>query len=434
MKKTIIIAITLILAGFLFTSCQKSKETEGKKEVQVRDVHKEEGKSQPAETKSEVQAEQQPPAGQQLINEHQEKPAKSPLTEKEQKEFQGGLEIGLSYKDAMKSLSILLTGDHKTIRWYQDWGKEYNFDDKARSDKYEWDICAVVKKLATTKALPALKASAFSKPLPPLNAEQEIDLTLRVAEEKLSYPKGVSCAAEVLGWYQDKKAVPVLKKLIINKDPQVRLQAAGSLLILGEGDTALPVLDEIAKAGFIPLSPFVIEKLFAWEIRKESGKEPIISHTKLLDIRGQELLIKALDYPSDEVKAAAATRLAEMGIEKEKTESAALGIVQKLMHKTEKDYGIGQQRVPNETYTKSYVLPGYEGKKLEELKEHFSSDLRACNNAIFALGWLKSKKAVPLLKYIMGKNTEGGNVCWEDIVNSPATNALEKINKGGNGK
>ena len=33
MKKTIIIATTLILVSFLFTSCQKAKETEGKKEV-----------------------------------------------------------------------------------------------------------------------------------------------------------------------------------------------------------------------------------------------------------------------------------------------------------------------------------------------------------------------------------------------------------------
>ena len=368
MKKSIIPVIAAIVI-FLFTSCQKAKELE-KKEAQVQQTQKEEIK-QPLEQKPEVQMQkkEQLSSGMEMKEDKKENTIeinKSPLTTKEQKEFEGGLETQVSYKEALKSLPILLKGNHKTIRWYQDWGGKYNFDDKARSDKYEWDICAVLKKLATTKALPAVKASALSKPLPLLNAEQEIDLTLRVAKEKLSYPKGVSCAAEKLGWYQDKRVIPVLKELTKNKDPQVRLQAAGSLLILGEGDTALPVLDDLAKAGIQHLSPFVVEKLFAWEIRNESGKEPIISHTKLWDKRGQELLIKALDYPSDEVKAAAATRLAEMGIEKEKTEKTAFDIVQRLMYKTEKNYGIGQHKVPNETYTKSYALPGYEGQGIQK--------------------------------------------------------------------
>lgn len=51
MKKITIILTALILSSFLFASCQKAKETEGKKEVLVQQAQKEEVAQQPAEIK-----------------------------------------------------------------------------------------------------------------------------------------------------------------------------------------------------------------------------------------------------------------------------------------------------------------------------------------------------------------------------------------------
>ncbi len=54
MKRTAIILVALMFVSFLFTSCQKAKEPEGKKKVQAQ---KEELKPQPSETKSESKQE-----------------------------------------------------------------------------------------------------------------------------------------------------------------------------------------------------------------------------------------------------------------------------------------------------------------------------------------------------------------------------------------
>lgn len=62
MRKTAIIFAALILLSFLFTSCQKAKETEAKKEVQAQreEVKQEPSETKPPETKAEIQSEPSP--------------------------------------------------------------------------------------------------------------------------------------------------------------------------------------------------------------------------------------------------------------------------------------------------------------------------------------------------------------------------------------
>jgi len=377
MKRTIIIAITLVLVIFSFAACKKP---ESKKEAQVQQAQKEEKKQ--AEIKPEAQTKQkQQSTTPSAKEETKEKPVEikeSLLTEKEQREYKGGLEGELSYKEALSSLKILVKGDYKTIRWYQEWGKEYGFKDKDIQWRYENDICAAVKKIALVKTFPAIKAKASNKPPPPLNYQDEFVLILTVIEEKTSIPKAVACAAEAIGWYQDKKAIQVLNELIKNNDPEIRLQSAGSLLILDEGDTSLPVLDELAKAG-IHQSTFALEKLFAWEIKKEYGANPVISHSKLWNERGKEILVKALNYSSDEVKAYAAASLAEIGGVRELVENASIKILKKLENKKEKDY---------------------------KTKEDRNSDYRAGYHASVALERIKSIKGINVLKQLIKSNDD----------------------------
>jgi len=375
MKKIAIILFALMLASYLFTACQKAKEP----------VQKEEVKQQPSDIATEVQPKQEKQIPHILKMEGKNNKIKeiepTVLTEEEQKEFKGGLEGEITFEEALKSLRILIKGDYKTIRWYQEWGKKYNFNEEHIRDRYEDDLCAAVKKIATVKAFPAIKARAQSKALPVLKLKDEFDLTLKVIKIKTSFPKAVTCAAEAIGWYQDKRAIPILKGLIKNKDPEIRLQSAGSLLILGEGNLALPVLGEIAKSG-IHQSTFALERLFKWEVKKEFGETPVISHTKLWDRRGKEILVKALNYSSDEVKAFAAASLAQMGEKRRIVEDISIKILKRNLWKE-------------------------------------SSDRRANYHAIYALEILYSKNAIPIL---------------EDIINNPdagyiADRAREALNK-----
>jgi hypothetical protein len=311
-SKFIILAIILFVFLPLFAS-QEAKEPKGKKNVQV----------QKAEVRQPVQktGDKVPP--------QQAEQNTGQLTEEEQESFKGCLVPGtLTQEEALKSLRILVKGDPNTIRWYGEYEKYPNRI--LRSDRrslYQMDICSNVMFLSKGK-----NKDAYS-------------LILQVIEKKTEYSRALECSIVAVGlygklkngkWHGDKRSIPVLKNLVNDKDPKIRVQSAGALLSLGEGDLALPVLDELAKTG-IPQSIVALKRLFALEEREVNGvKRIMLSDTKLFDKRGKKILIKSLNYSSNEVKAFAAVRLAHMGIEKKQVEDTAITFLERLIDKKEK--------------------------------------------------------------------------------------------------
>jgi hypothetical protein len=391
MKKILFLGFAIICV--LFLSCQKAEPPEGKKEVQVQ--KEEVKKPQTVEQRSEDQVKQQPEKviSQQPKGEKKEEVfilRSNPLTEEERIEFKTfkGVPIPPDTKqEALYDLKLLLRGTPETIPYYQ--RPEFG-EGKDRLDKYADDYCTAVKGAAS------------------LQCKECYDLIIKTIQEKATppyiHPSIRGCAAEALGWYGelkdgkwygDKAAVPVLKEIINDQDPEVRLQAAGSLLSLGEGDIALPILNELAKEG-IHQSTFALNKLFAPEEKNEDGKKRIvISHTKLWDERGREILIKALNYSSDEVKAFAAVSLAEMGIEKKLVEATSIRILERLKDKKKKDYGTEQE---------------------------WHSDGRAGYHAISALEKIKSTVSISLLKYLIENNDD-------ELLRPRAKEAIKNIHK-----
>lgn len=175
----------------------------------------------------------------------------------------------------------------------------------------------------------------------------------------------------------------------------IKLEAAGSLLALGDADTALPMLDELAKGG----NTYAIPYLF-----KSGWGKP----WTFWDERGLEIIKRALNYPEIEIKAEAALFLSQIGIEKQKAEEVALTIVEDLKDKTAKDYRLPIDKVPTR------LTP--EGDQFYDAKV-------ACDYAIEALSNMKSEKIVSTLRMISKNNTEWWNVCWK----RPADEALKKI-------
>ncbi len=346
MKKTIIIAIALFLAIFAFAACKKP---ESKKEASVQQAQKEEVKQQPKE-KAAVKIQQ--------------------LSLDDQRGFKEVLdEESLNEKEALQDIKILLKGNHNSIKFYDDWDEE----ERIRKIKYTDDFCTVIGRLAHLKS------------------KEGFNFLVDVMRKKVDYPKIRACAAGAVSWYgglkngkwhpdgKTKGAISVLKEIVNDKDPEVRLEAAGSLLSLGEGDLALPILAELAKAG-IHQSTFALDKLFApEEIVEEGRKRLVVSHTKLWDKRGKEILIKALKYSSDEVKAFAAVSLADIGIEKNLVEETAIKILERLKNKKQKDYKVEQIRY---------------------------SDYRAGYHASIALEKIKSAKGVRVLKELIENNDD----------------------------
>jgi hypothetical protein len=393
--------ILAILTVFLFLSCQKAPAPESKSEVQVQQsiqqVQKEKVKQQPveikpAETKLEIQpkSQKQPLAKTETKEEKKEKlkeAKSSSLTEEEQRLVERiGENILIapsqyfdSQEDAVEYLKPLLKADHRTIRLYE--GYEALNEDKRRQDYDK----------AISKAIMAIDP----------NTKVGSEFIIEVLETKREYPRALSEAAKAVKFAKDNRVIPLLKKVVKNQDTTVRLEAAGSLLALDDADTALPVLDDLAKEGETYAIPYLFKS--GW------GKE-----WKLWDERGLEIIKKALVYPPDKIKAEAALFLAEMEIEKEKAEEVALKIMEKFKDKTAKDYRLSIE----ETASRS-TLEG----------DRFYNDGVACDYAMEALSLTKSKRAILALKHISERKAEWWYVCWK----RPAEEALKKIleNNGG---
>ncbi len=164
-----------------------------------------------------------------------------------------------------------------------------------------------------------------------------------------------------------------------------------------------------------------------WDVSRISAK------LKFWDDRGLDIVKRALDYPDDNVKSKAVFIVLALGIEKEKAEEVALSVVKKYMYKTTKDYGYEDKETTDGT--KKVLMPGFEKEDAWELENKVIKDMWACWNSISALGSLKSKKAIPLLKHIKEKNKSRYRfyVCKEDKY-APVAGALEEILESRGGK
>ena len=333
------------------------------------------------------------------------------LTGEEQKSFKGCIGIkGITQEDALNYLRVLVKGDPGTIRWYAEYEKAEDrmaFED--RNSLYQEDVCSMVRVLSRNKNI-ADAVSGNRRVVRILSEEEsrEVEegykLVMRVIKQKAGYPKARACAVEAVKlygelkdgeWHGDKRSIPVLKEAVNDKDPEVRLQAAAALLSLGEGDIALPVLDGLAGAG-IPRSIIALDKLFAPEERRVNGKRRIVlSETRLFDERGRDILVKALNYSGDEIRAFAALRLAGMGVEKELVENTAIEILERLKDKKKKDY-----------------------KKLRE----WQRAIRAGYNAVSALEKIKSAKGLDVLNALVEHSEE-------PVIQKKAESALENIRR-----
>lgn len=351
MKKVAIILMALILLSFSITSCRKAKEPESTKQTPAQ---KEEIKP---ETKPEVQPTQQPPAAPVAKEEKPHAMEPSPLTEEEQK-FIEEMEFGpLNTPNAFKSkdeatryLKILIKGNHRNVRFFQ------KFEDKERAQR-EYGI-------AIESALSVLNPTK----------KENFELIIRVMKEKRDYSIAVALAIKKLKGSGDKRVIELDKELIKHPDAGVRLEAAGALLVEGYPDTALPVLDELAKEG----STGALYYLFS-----KPGK--------IIDERGYAIVEKALNHPKAEVKISAVKLLLDAKkITKERAEEMALATL--TIFKSSKEYGIGWDDKRG-----IIPLPGFE-KDFEKSNQQQGSDWRAIETAISILVELKSKKAIPALE------------------------------------
>ncbi len=380
MKKITIILTALVFVSLLFTSCQKAKEPEGKKETQVQQAQKEEVKQpaemKPTETKPEVQPQ---PAAPTAKEEKPQAMEPGPLTEAEQK-FVEKMDFGPlttpnafeTIDEAKKYLKILLKGNHRNVRFFT------RFLDKERSqDEYGIAIRSALSVLNPTK-------------------KKNFKLFIRVLEEKRDYPKGLSEAIRALRGSGDKRVIELDKELLNHPAAGVRLEAAGALLIEGYGDVALPVLDELTeKEGYSS----ALYLLFA-------------GPGKIIDEHGYKIVEKALNNPKAEVKITAVKLLLESKkITNEKAEEITLGILDKFKDYTLKNYGLTHD--PSAIH-KIIPLQNSSEINIDRATQDRNSDSRACEYTMSFLGRLKSKKAIPPLRYIEKNNTEWWYNCWDN--------------------
>ncbi|MBI5056472.1 MAG: HEAT repeat domain-containing protein [Nitrospirae bacterium] len=305
-----IFPVIVVCSLLLFSACHEVKKSTGEKELQ--------------EQKGAVMQPAPPASEAAPLNSEQ-------ITEDKPLSFEGCLDPGmLSQESAVGYLRILALGDHESISYYSESGQSEKRMYKGSGEAwYQNDICAAIKALSRR------------------NNPEAYDLILQIIERKTRYPKAMVCAIRAIMvygefkdgfWHGDKRSIPVLKKAVNEKDPDIRLQAAGALLSLGEGDIALPVIDELAKAGAQQSIP-AIYKLFTPEEKEDEGVKRIVrSGSRLFDERGKDILVRALNYSSDEVKVFAALRLTLMGIEQKRAEDTAIKILRQQTGKTIKEY------------------------------------------------------------------------------------------------
>ena len=195
------IATIILILNFMcfsFTSLLRAKEAEVKKEGQVqKDEMKQAQGANPNESKQGVK----------------EGPSKEPssLTEEEQREFEKsagpgwqGPGVFKTKEEAIKYLKILVKGDEKTIRYFQQAEKGYR--------KYAYDSHLAI-------ALSAIHTETN---------KEGFNLAVEVLKTKRDYPEALAEAAKKLRFANDPSIIPILREVVKSPNPSVKLQAAGS--------------------------------------------------------------------------------------------------------------------------------------------------------------------------------------------------------------
>jgi hypothetical protein len=393
MKKILFWGIAIIC--ILFLSCQKSQPPEAKKEVQAQKEEIKEPQTIQKRSEDQLKQQAQKPILQEAKEEKKEIPfAKepSPLTEEEQKEFErfgGNWEtpsVFKNEKEAIRYLKILLKGNEKTIRWYQNLamtGKSKEEAERRRKWRYSDNIATALDAINTETSKEGFK------------------LAVEVLRTKREYPEALAKAALVVKFAHDPSVISILREIVNYPIPSVRLQVAGSLLSLGDADTALPVLDELAeKEGYTGALYYLFR-----------------GPGKIIDERGYKILEKALNNPRAEVRISATKLLLESKkIQKEKAEEIALRILSNF--KGMEEYGI---KMDPKTF-QVVPIPGSGVTDVEAADKKRGSDFRACENAISLLVELRSKKAIPSLEKI--SQNSGAS-----YLTRRAKEAIEALNK-----
>src|SRR4030042_6924754 len=134
----------------------------------------------------------------------------SPLTEEEQREFEKfagpgwqGPGVFETKEEAIKYLKILVKGDEKTIRYFQQADKVYR--------KYGYDTHLAI----------ALSAIDTGK------SREAFNLAVEVLKTKRDYPEALAEAAMQVKFRKDPSVIPLLREVVESPNPSVRLQAAG---------------------------------------------------------------------------------------------------------------------------------------------------------------------------------------------------------------
>ena len=377
MKKiSVILMALLFVVSFLFISCQKEKM------------------KQPSGAGPEVKTEQQQATMQSVGNEVKV----SPLTDEEEKLVEKIGTSGFQTPEAFSSgdeakryLRALLKGDYLSIRWYQNYRAKYNTPLEELKTMYDGSIETVISAIGPDR-------------------KGGFDLIVEVLKTRQGYPLAMAAAAKTIKMFKDKNTILLLRDTVKNPNPTVRLEAAGALLLLGDADTALPVLEELTeKEGYVGSLYYLYS-----------------APGKIIDERGYKIVEKALSNPRAEVRISAVKLLLDAKkIKKEQAGEIALEILDKLKNNTLKDYGL--------TYNPKGVadiipLPG-STTDVQQAEKRFRSDSRACDYTIAMFKNIKNKKALSLLKNMRSKNTEWWYVCKRGIEES-----IKAIEEDGGGK
>jgi HEAT repeat protein len=298
----------------------------------------------------------------------QNKSQASTLTEQEQKDFEkfGGEWVSpavfKSEREAIKYLKILLKGNEKTIRWYQNWellDKDRETREKEKKQNYGENIATALHAIDTKTNKEGLR------------------LAIEVLKTKREYPEALEGAAKAirraLRYSGDEELIPLLREVATHPNSLVRLFVAEALLDLGDSNTALPILDEVTRQGYTTALRFIFDTM--------KGKD--------WEQKGIASFRKALTYDNNESKALSAlflirlTNNARIKEDLGKIESMLLEMFESILNKQKWDEPINGK--------------GY-------------SDLRAVETIIPALKELKSQKAIPLLKRLLVHPETGGTI------------------------
>jgi hypothetical protein len=327
-RKIIAAFFSIILIGFLYNGCLQAKEAAQKKDFRVQNEQVKQPKKGKGDNSSVLQS--------------------TPLTEKEQKLLDKIDDNILktpstayfnSQDDAAPYLRILLKRDHRNIRLFR--GYEALSEDERKQGYDE----------AMSKAVTALNPKT----------KEGLQLLIEVLKTKREYPISLTAAAGVVSRSQDKSVIPLLRKVAKNPSLEVRYIAGSSLLVLGDADTALPVLDELTKEGATSALGFIYHNM----------------QGKIWQQKGLESIRRALTYDNNESKALAALFL--------------IGLTKKGIIKED------NRRIEDILIKISEVILN---KKTWPISRHGYSNHRALNTIILAFGELKSKRAIPVLRRI----------------------------------